>query len=349
MPGIIRVLIVDDSPLARSVLRDMFDGDATFQVVAEAENGRQAVAFNAVHRPDLITMDLEMPEMTGMEAIAEIMANRPAPILVVSSFADAANAFAAVSRGAVDVTSKPELDQASISRFLEKARLVASIPVIRHIRTLVSPLPAPPSRTAPAGTVPDTARLSSKIVAIAASTGGPQALAKILGDLPSTVPFALIIAQHIVPGFAAGLAQWLSTVSRLPVKLAEQGQVVRPGTVYLSPSEAHTTVGVAGRLTLTATIESDRYRPSCNRLLSSVAAAYGKQAVGIILTGMGNDGAEGLSDIAKAGGLTIAQDEASSVVFGMNRVAIEKGAVTKILPIDAIAREMTRVREERPK
>ncbi len=341
MAAAIRVLIVDDSAMARSLLRAMFDSDPGFAVVAEAGNGREGVALAAAHRPDLVTMDLEMPEMGGIEAIAEIMATRPLPILVVSSFADARNAFAAVSRGAVDVIAKPDLTDDEVVRFLDKARLVASIRVITHMRAL-RPRPLPADAGMAPLPPPRPAALPLVFV-IASSTGGPQALAQILGSLPPGFASPILVAQHVAPGFAAGLADWLSTVSALPVRLARHGEAVAAGAVQLSPSESHMAITAGGRIAFAAVQDGDIYRPSCNRLLDSVAAGYGRRAVGIILTGMGSDGAEGMRRLKTAGGRTIAQDEASSVVFGMNQRAIETGGIDKVLPLDAIAAEMIRL------
>ncbi len=336
----IRVLIVDDSSLARAMLRDMFESDAAFEVVAEAENGLVAVEAVQAHRPTLVTMDLEMPKMGGIEAIKEIMGRRPVPILVVSSFADARNAFAAVSHGAVDVIAKPDMTEEQVARFLDKARLVASIRVITHMRGLrpavAAPHPAPSAPVfAPAPSAP--------VFAIASSTGGPQALACILGALPPSFASPIVIAQHVAPGFAAGMAEWLCTVSRLPVVLAVAGEVIAPGKVYLSPSESHMSVSPEGRIGLAPVRDADIYRPSCDILLGSVAAAFGARGIGIILTGMGKDGAKGLGAIKAAKGVTLAQDEASSVVFGMNKVAIDAGHAGSVLAVEDMAAAMIRL------
>jgi two-component system chemotaxis response regulator CheB len=345
MGSAIRVLIADDSPVARAMLRDMFESDAGFDVIAEADNGREAVRLVQLHRPDLVTMDLEMPEMDGIEAISEIMGSRPVPILVVSSFADAKNAFAAASCGAVDVIAKPDVSDSDIARFLDKARLVASIRVITHIRALRAP------RSAPMTTAPIPVEVSATVrnprrkmvFAVASSTGGPQALARIFSSLPPDFGSPILVAQHVAPGFSAGMADWLATVSRLPVKLARHDDAVVPGIIYLSPSEAHATLTPTGRIALSDTRETDIYRPSCNALLESVAATCGRRGIGVILTGMGSDGVKGMTKIAEAGGTTLAQDQASSVVFGMNRAAIDAGCVSRILPLDTIAEEMARL------
>ncbi len=348
MGGLIRVLIVDDSATARALLRDMLESDPAFEVVGEAANGLEAVALAASLRPNLVTMDLEMPEMTGMEAIAEIMATRPVPILVVSGFADAHNAFAAVSRGAVDVIGKPDTSDAEMARFIAKAKLVASIRVITHLR-----LSTPWQQPKAAATLQSAARTAAfaqpPVFAIASSTGGPQALAQILGSLPADFGSAILVAQHVVPGFAAGLASWLSTLSRLPVRLGQDGEPVAPGTIYLAPSEVHMGVTAQGCIAFSEIRKADIYRPSCNRLLSTVAACFGRRTVGIILSGMGSDGSVGMRSVKAADGRTIAQDEASSVVFGMNQCAISGGWVDKVLPLPDIAAEMIRLGAAAPR
>ena len=336
----IRVLIVDDSALARAMLRDMFESDGAFEVVAEAENGLVAVELVRTLRPGLVTRDLEMPQMGGIEAIEEIMGRQPVPILVVSGFADARNAFAAVSHGAVDVIAKPDMSDDQVERFLDKARLVASIRVITHMRGLRPSLSMPgPVAAAHQG----SAAVTAPVFAIASSTGGPQALARILGELPPGFSSPVLIAQHVAPGFAGGMAEWLGTVSRLPVVLASDGDMIVPGKVYLSPSEAHMTVGRDGRIGLTPVRDTDIYRPSCDTLLESVAAAFGARGIGIILTGMGKDGARGLGAIRAAKGTTLAQDETSSVVFGMNKVAIDSGHAGSVLAVENMAAAMIRL------
>ena len=352
MASKIRVLLVDDSTVVRDLLRAIFEGDQAFEVMGEAANGAEAVAHVRRERPGLIAMDLEMPLMGGVEAIEEIMSFRPVPILVVSDYANARYAYEAVAHGAIDVVAKPGLSASEIRTFLDRARLVASIPVITHVRSPRRRLPNALQATAPSRVqYPPSPQSSASpqqplVFALAASTGGPQALLSVLSELPADFNCPILIAQHVIPGFAAGMATWLDTESSLPVKLAEQGEPIVPGRVYLSPSEAHLRVAVGDTLDtidLLALRAGDTYRPSCNVLLESVAAAYGKRAVGIVLTGMGSDGAKGLACIRAAGGRTLAQDEASSVIYGMNRVAVEGGAVERVLPLEEIAGAMVRL------
>ena len=341
----IRVLLVDDSAVVRGLLRSIFESDATFEVMGEAANGSDAVAQVRRERPGLIAMDLEMPLMGGEDAIEEIMSFRPVPILVVSDFANAQRAYAAVARGAIDVVAKPGLSERGIRTFLDRARLVASIPVITHVRSSRRRAPREPHHAA----LPHAQCFDAppgRVFAIAASTGGPQALANVLSQLPTDFNCPVLIAQHVIPGFAAGMAKWLTSESSLPVKLAEQGDPIIAGQVYLSPSEAHLKVLAGNHVDLLALRAEDTYRPSCDVLLQSTAAVYARRAVGIVLTGMGSDGAKGLACIKTAGGRTLAQDEASSVIYGMNRVAVERGVVDRVLPLDEIAAAMVSLADQ---
>jgi two-component system chemotaxis response regulator CheB len=279
-----------------------------------------------------------MPLMGGMDAITEIMATQALPILVVSSVADAKKAYAAVAHGALDVINKPELDAASGANFIAKVKMLAKIRVITHMRAITST--KTPSSTALSPAIFPLSADTSRLFAIASSTGGPQALALLLGMLPATFPCAILISQHISDGFAAGMAEWLASVCKLPVRLAREGEEIIAGTVYISPSEANLTVTPTRHISLAPRLPGEIYHPTCDVMLTSVAAIYGKQSVGIILTGMSSDGAAGIERIHRASGVTLAQDEASSVIFGMNKVAIERGCVQQVLPLQEISQAM---------
>ncbi|WP_042422114.1 chemotaxis-specific protein-glutamate methyltransferase CheB [Comamonas granuli] len=342
--GSIRVVIADDSSLARGLLRAILEGEDGIEVVGEAANGRQAVELVRALRPSLVTMDLEMPVMGGLEAIEDIMCTRAVPILVVSSVADAHRALDAVARGALEVVAKPDTSPEAAAHLVSKVRLLAGVSVITRLRprtatpgAAMRPAPAP---CAPADTPAAAGTAFPRVFAIASSTGGPQALAEILPALPQGFACPVLVAQHISDGFAQGMADWLGSLCKLPVRLARDGEPLAGGTIHIAPSEHHLAVGAAQRLVLRARAPGDLYRPSCDVLLASVAAAFGARATGIILTGMGHDGAAGLAAIRAAGGSTLAQDEASSVIFGMNRVAIERGAVQRVLPLSAMAAAM---------
>lgn len=344
--GKIRVVVADDSSLARGLLRAMLESEGDIEVVGEAGNGRQAIEQVRSDKPDLLVIDLEMPVMGGLAAIEEIMHSKAVPILVVSSVLDAAKALDAVRLGALDVMNKPDYSPEQAAELLAKVRLLAGVSVITRMRprnTTPPPMPASSSgMRASVGTSADPALLGAyqKVFAIAASTGGPQALALILPALPADFPCPVLVSQHIADGFVSGMADWLATLCKLPVRVATEGELMQPGVIYLSPSEQHLRVLPSRRLSLRARGANDLYRPSCDVLLQSVAEVFAAKVVGIILTGMGHDGVLGLAAIRAAGGATWSQDEASSVIYGMNRVAVEQGVVQRVLPVAEIAAAM---------
>jgi two-component system chemotaxis response regulator CheB len=342
----VRVLVVDDSDTARQLICALIADDPRLMVCGEAADGRAAVVKAQRLRPAIITMDLRMPVLDGFGAIAEIMDRCATRILVVSDCADAAHAMAAVAGGALDVTFKPGLDDARA--FTDRLWLLAGVPVIRHLRSRgdgdgrVGRASVPEATAAPDANCALTSQ-DGAVIAIAASTGGPQALARLLPALPVGLPAPVLIAQHISDGFAAGMAHWLAALCPLPVELARDDAVPLPGRIYLADSATDMTLLPGRSIRLCPRVAGEIYRPSCDRLLCSVAAAVGRRSIGVILTGMGRDGARGIAAIAAAGGSTIAQDEGSSVVFGMNREAITTGGVQRVLPLEAIAAELVRL------
>lgn len=339
---LIRVLIVDDSSVARDILRSLLEEQEGIEVVAEACNGKEAVELVQALRPDLVTMDLNMPVMSGLEAIDYIMHHKAVPILVVSNESDAELAYEAVNCGALDVIAKPILASDEAEIFIRQVRLLAGIPVITRLRRRSVEAPHPTmARLHPV--LSATQSDVQQIFVIASSTGGPQALASLLPQLQADFPAPILIAQHISDGFIEGMAQWLSGMCQLTVKVAEDGELLRAGFVYLSPSEQHLTVTTERRVKLIPRADRDIYRPSCDALLSSVAEVCGRLAVGIIMTGMGRDGSEGMRAIYEKGGITLAQDEASSVIYGMNAEAVSKGVIQHEMPLTSIAAEMLRI------
>ncbi|HKM38045.1 MAG TPA: chemotaxis-specific protein-glutamate methyltransferase CheB [Thiopseudomonas sp.] len=339
---VIRVLIVDDSPVARDILRDLLTGQDGIEVIAEAANGQEAVEMVEKLRPDLVTMDLNMPVMSGMEAIVQIMYNKAVPILVVSNESDAELAYQAISSGALEVIAKPRYTSEEADNFADKVRLLAGVSVITRMRQryLAEPQQVAPIAYKPLSVMPSDVQ---QVFVIASSTGGPQALASLLPQLPADFPAPILIAQHISDGFIDGMAQWLSGLCQLPVKVAENGEVLRSSCVYLSPPEKDLTVTAGRCLALTQRNAKDIYRPSCDALLTSVADVFGSQAVGIIMTGMGRDGAKGMRAIYNKGGITLAQDEASSVIYGMNAEAVNLGVIQREIPLASIANEMLQI------
>jgi two-component system chemotaxis response regulator CheB len=326
---------MDDSPLARDIITVILQEDPEIEVVGQAENGQVAVELIAALHPDLVTMDIMMPVMDGLTAIQQIMAFNPTPILVVTSSSEAEVAYKAISNGALEVMQKPDMSAgpAEWEGFARRVKLLAQVKVVTHVRgrgvasTQVLPFMGPAA--AQAGS-------QGRIVAIGASTGGPAALARLLGGLPPDLTVGVVVVQHIAEGFVPGLVSWLSTVTMLTVKTAQDGESIRPATVYIAPTGAHTAVTDNGRLTLLQTPPVDSQRPAVDVLFESVHKQYGQRAIAILLTGMGRDGARGLKAIRDAGGRTIAQDQGTCVVFGMPKAAIELEAAEQVLSLAEI-------------
>ncbi|MDT8444156.1 MAG: chemotaxis-specific protein-glutamate methyltransferase CheB [Desulfuromonadales bacterium] len=338
----IRILIADDSELTRIVLRDLLSQDADFEIVGEVNNGRAAVEQTARLKPDLVIMDVMMPIMGGLEAVAEIMAATPTPILMLSANTDpqdSRSAFAAVKLGALDVMAKPSgvatraFSQIA-SQLIVKVKSLSRIRVIHHYRAqrpkwekATVPLPVGPRR----------------ILAIGASTGGPKAVLQLLQELPGDLDAAVLIVQHIADGFAPGFAVWLNRESALAVRLAEPGSELQPGTVLVAPNKVHLTIK-SNRIVLENSPPLHNCRPAVDAMFHSLAGQQlAAETVAVLLTGMGTDGAVGLGALKKQGAYTIAQNEASCAIFGMPRAAIESGAVTRILPLEDIAEVVCRL------
>ncbi|MGR3294556.1 MAG: chemotaxis-specific protein-glutamate methyltransferase CheB [Candidatus Scalindua sp.] len=333
----VKVLVVDDSDFCRSILISAISDCPELKVIGEAGNGKKAIKMVKQMKPDLVTMDLEMPTMGGLDAIKQIMSTNAVPILVVTGFKDTSNAFTALSYGALDVIGKSELGENG-EEFLKKIKLLSKIKVIKHIqRKGLTQTKKKFIQKAQRKTL-----VSEKVIAIASSTGGPKALSILLAELPENLPCSVVVAQHMTDGFIPGLVEHLNSVSGLTVKEGVDLEILIPGTVYLSPTGKHMIINRQKRIGFLEKNENDLYSPSCNILLSSIADVYGADAIGIILTGMGDDGASGIKEIKDSGGVTIAQDEASSVIFGMPKVAIESGCIDNVWSISEISGEIER-------
>ncbi len=337
-------MVVEDSAIARDMLVDILESDPGIQVVGHAANGQEALDRFEALAPDLITMDLEMPVMGGLEAIERIMARRPLPILVVTSVSAAGTAFSAVSRGAVDLIEKPELDGEGRRLLVQKVRQLAGADMRAHLAFRGIKVPQAPLVVVPASRPP--ALPPGRVLAIASSTGGPQALLNVLSRLGPVLPFPVVIAQHLGDRFCRGLVEWLGTATGLAVKEAADGDRLASGKVYINPPEWAMRVDPRGLVSLTEPEGQRLYRPSCDTLLASVAESFGKRGIGLILSGMGDDGVKGMLAIRHAGGATFAQDEGSSVVYGMNRLAVEAGAIQQVLPLAEISAQLLRKLEE---
>ncbi|MBU0483810.1 MAG: chemotaxis-specific protein-glutamate methyltransferase CheB [Proteobacteria bacterium] len=328
----IKVLIVDDSSLAREFIKAILATDGDVIIAGEAENGREAVEKTRALRPDIVIMDIEMPIMGGLEAIEIIMGENPVPILVVTSKGETDTAFRAISKGALEVLPKSAVDPDNPKKFIEQVKILSRVKVITHLKSR--------AKTGNGKDESDDKVPFKKIIAIAASTGGPNALNTILPELPKDYCCPIVIAQHISDGFEIGLAEWLSKISKLQVKVAEDGDLLMAGHVYISPPNRHMVVNYNNRISFLEKKARDIYHPSCDILLMSVATVYGAKTIGVILTGMGKDGVIGMQKIKEMQGKTIAQDQSSSIVFGMPKIAIETGCIDKVLPLAQIGQEL---------
>lgn len=352
----IRVLVVEDSITVRKYLVDVLAGAPDIEVIAEARDGRTAIELCGELRPDVITMDMMLPVMSGLAATEYIMAHCPTPILIVSSSTNRGELFKtyeALAAGAVDVLDKPHPDQqidAWAQRLVSTVRLISRIKVITHPRAKLAAAPAD-ARPRPSAPMPADVPFPEvvDVVAIGASTGGPAAIVDILRALPSSFPFPILLVLHLGAPFAASFAEWLDGQSGLRVAYAKGGESLASvrGRVTMAPPDYHLVVE-RGRLRLTAGPERNFSRPSVDELFDSLAREQGSRTVAVLLTGMGRDGAAGLLKIREAGGLTIAQDEATSIVFGMPGEAVRLGAARRILPIHAIGAELADLGSQRP-
>lgn len=340
--GRIRVLVAEDSTTVRRLLVALFASDPAFEVVGEVTNGADAVAEAVALRPDLITMDVQMPLMDGLDATKAIMREAPTPILIVSaaaSRADAGLSFSAMQAGALMVVPKPEPPahpdfEAQRAQFLGMARAMAGVKVVRRWQ----PGGVRPSRA----TLRPTGRRGARpqCLALAASTGGPAALRRILDDLPRDLPVPVLVVQHMARGFMDGLAAWLGASVALRVVVPRDGDAPVPGTVYLAPDDRHLALSDDGRVALLDTAAVGGFRPAADVLFDAVARVHGASAVAAILTGMGRDGVDGLAALHAAGGRVLAQDEATSVVYGMAQEAVRAGVVDEILPLPRLGHRL---------
>jgi two-component system, chemotaxis family, protein-glutamate methylesterase/glutaminase len=346
LPSPVRLLVVDDSVSVRAVLRRFFSWTDDIQVVGEAGDGEAAVRAVEELAPHVVLMDLVMPGLDGYRAIERIMSEHPTPILVLSSKAardQVRTAFEALRRGAVDVLPKPEDPESwrHLAQVLpELVREVAAS------HAAPQPAPARRPRRRPAAAVEQEATLPRRDLrwlAIGSSTGGPTALADLLAALPPRPPVSVLIVQHIAPGFEGGLIDWLAGETGLDVRLARAGETPPPGSVRLAPAGAHLQVSADGRVVLDRHTPAWRgHRPSVDELFFSLARAGAPRVAAVLLTGMGSDGVQGMAELSRGGALTLVQDEATSVIYGMPRAAWERGVAAKSLPPREIAHEVAR-------
>ncbi|HEX9094142.1 MAG TPA: chemotaxis-specific protein-glutamate methyltransferase CheB [Coriobacteriia bacterium] len=340
----IRVLIADDSLVAREMLAQILTSDPEIEIVGQAQDGHEATVMTASLKPDLVTMDIHMPKMDGLDAVAHIMAYTPVPILVVSSsvHGDTGVAFDALKCGALEVMKKPEpRDWEDLDRIgrdlIRRVKMLSRVKVITHIagRKRVE-------RGAAAELLSSRTHDGYALVAVGSSTGGPSALMTLLGGLPKDFPAPVVIAQHIAEGFIPGLVDWLAGGCKIKVMAAQHRESPKPGCAYLAPTGRN--LEYDGRVMRFADPgKGQLYIPSADTLFSSVASSMRSAAIGVILTGMGADGAQGLKQMRDAGAATIAQDEQTSTVYGMPKAAADLGAAVEVLPIEGIAPEVVRL------
>lgn len=332
----IRVVVTEDSAVTRALLTAILEEAPGFEIVAAVADGAAAVDAVTRLRPSVVTMDLHMPRLDGVEATRRIMREAPTPIVVVtaSSEVDGRMTYDALAAGALSVVARPVGPTnvrfaARRDTLLAELRLMAGVRVVRRIGRAEPHAPTPPL-------APRRPVRPIRVVAIAASTGGPAALHRLLHDLPRDFAVPILVVQHMSEGFIGGLARWLSDVAPGPVRIARDGDVLAAGVVLLAPDGSHLRLTADGTVRLDAGPPIGGHRPAATALLNSVAEVYGASAIGVVLTGMGRDGVDGLANLRARGAVTLAQDAASSAVFGMPGAALEAGAVERVLALDEL-------------
>ncbi len=350
----INVLIVEDSPVVQEFLMHILGSEPGIRVIGTASDGEEALEFVDRERPDVIAMDINMPRMNGLEATRRIMETRPVPIVIVSGIwnpKEVETTFRAMEAGALAVVRKPQgighLDhEATVRELVQKVRLMSEVKLVRR-------WPKTAAKDKGRGTGDDgVARARGalpriKIVAVGASTGGPPVLHGILAGLPGDFPAPLLIVQHIAAGFITGMVEWISGASRLKVKIAEDGETLLPGHAYFAPDGRNMAAGDEGRILLSREGKENGACPSVSHLFRSVAGVYGSGAAGILLSGMGSDGAMELKLMKDRGAVTIVQDRESAAVYGMPGAAVEMGAAAYVLSPGQILDALIAMRDSR--
>lgn len=346
-----RILIADDSPTAREMLAAILQSDADIEVVGFATNGRQAISETMRLKPDLITMDINMPDLDGFQATKEIMIECPTPIVIISASLKAREikcSMQALQAGALTVLSKPtgvfHADfQHQAAEIIQHVKALADVVVIRHHRTRDTPSAAVPALEAEVQRVAEQ-RTGAEIpcIGIVASTGGPPALATLLRGLTPDFPASIVVVQHIVGAFADGFVHWLNSVSPLTVKTAIDREPLEPGVVFIAPHGRHVGVDSHSRIELSDGDAIGGFRPAGDHLFNTLALSRPESSLAIIMTGMGQDGVDGIVAMHAAGGHTVAQDEESSIIYGMPRAAVERNAIDVSLAVDEIPVYLTR-------
>lgn len=337
----VKLLIVDDSKIVREVLKHIFTSDPEINVVGMALNGEQAVQMTAKLKPDIITMDIEMPVMNGLLAIDQIMHEHPTPILVLTSYSSKIDnlGFNALSKGALDIIDKPDINDYNrmASTLINQVKLLSKIKVIRRIKPISQKIKKEIKKEKVGHIKKPYEGIS--MVAVASSTGGPVTLNKILTALPKDF-IPITIVQHINEGFTEGLVKWLNLSSTNKVKIAQEGEILKRGMVYVAPENVHMVFDKNGIIRFQDGPSQNGVKPSADMLFKTAGEVFKDKAIGVILSGMGSDGAKGMKTIKLSGGTTIAQNEESCVVFGMPKVAIEMKAIDYILSVNDIIKKI---------
>lgn len=340
----IRVLVVDDSAFARRALQRMLETDSDIEVIGTARNGEQALQLVDRLNPDVITLDIMMPGMDGLTVLRKLMHTHPVPVVLVSSLSrdSIIHGLTALESGAVDIVEKPT-SLASDELYQLVDELVAKVKAASRLKGVLR-LPRVSTRVPVRQYAGTAAPSRADVVAIGSSTGGPTALMSLLPQLPADFPAAILIAQHMPKAFTAPFAERLNSNCALIVREARNGEEVKPGVVLIAPGDRHMVVQRSSMGIVVRTTKEPRNAPcvpSVDVLFESVANVYGQRAIGVILSGMGRDGAIGMRAIKERGGQTIAQDEATSTIFGMPKAAIDMGVVDAVVPIERIPEELT--------
>lgn len=349
----IKVLVVDDSSLVRKIITEILESDPLIEVVGTANNGKTAIIRNDVLNPDVITMDIEMPILDGLAALQQIIETNPKPVIMMSSLTQygAEATFKALDYGAVDFIPKPSsVLSLSIKEISEL--LISKVKSVYNSKINISKGSAITEDTDINGKTSESYKVnrifektskSSKIVGIGTSTGGPSALVSIFKEFPENFPSSVVVVQHMPEGFTEAFSERLNACSKLSVKEAEDAEKILPGYGYIAPGHSHVMVEKQKNDLKIKVIKGDKvsgHRPSIDVLFSSLANNFREDVIGVIMTGMGRDGSEGIQRIKKKGGYTIAQDESSSVVYGMNRVAVENGDIDEVTPLYEISKKI---------
>ncbi|MDQ7787675.1 MAG: chemotaxis response regulator protein-glutamate methylesterase [Thermodesulfovibrionales bacterium] len=342
----IRILIVDDSAYSRQTLRKMLETDQAIEIVGISTDGIDAMAKTLRHKPDLITLDLEMPGMDGFSFLRWLMENRPTPVIIISSYSDSKTVFKALEFGAADFIAKPSRMVLSEFRAMEK-ELLTKVKGLKGLRMdRLSKNLGLFEENKSTHVLREKSAFDINAVAIGTSTGGPAALKILFSRLPADFAAGIVVSQHMPKGFTASFAERLNNISKIEVKEAVEGDSLEHGRALICPGGYHMTFTKKGKKVLATMKETrsiDKYTPSVDLMMSSLAEIYGPQTLGVILTGMGSDGRAGMLEIKKRGGYTIVEAEESAVVFGMPAEVIKAGVAERILPISDIPAEMVRL------